>query len=152
MVEVDPTGRIVRTVSVTDPVPGADVYLSININAQALAEKALADQLAAARQRPATLGYPPAPAGGTVLMQPKTGQVLALASNPTYDPKLFVPAISNADWKTINDPAVHFPGLNRVVSQVYSPGSTFKLVTAWRRLKAGVITPQTTVDDPGTYR
>ena len=152
VVEVDPTGRILRTVSVTDPVPGDDVYLSININAQALAEKALADQLAAARQRPATLGYPPAPAGGTVLMQPKTGQVLALASNPTYDPKLFVPSISNADWKTINDPAVHFPGLNRVVSQVYSPGSTFKLVTALAGLKAGVITPQTPVDDPGTYQ
>ncbi len=43
-------------------------------------------------------------------MQPKTGQVLALASNPTYDPKLFVPAISNADWKTINDPAAPLPG------------------------------------------
>ena len=102
--------------------------------------------------RVATLGYPPAPAGGTVLMQPKTGQVLALASNPTYDPKLFVPAISNADWKTINDPAAHFPGLNRVVSQVYSPGSTFKLVTALAGLKAGVITPEMAVDDPGTYQ
>ncbi len=65
MVEVDPTGRIVRTVSVTDPVPGDDVYLSININAQALAEKALARPVgggpAASRQ---PLGYPPAPAGG----------------------------------------------------------------------------------------
>lgn len=151
VVEVDPTGRIVRTVSVTDPVPGDDVYLTININAQALAEKALAEQLAAARQRPATLGYPPAPAGATVLLQPKTGQVLALASNPTYDPKLFVPAISNSDWAVINDKAHHNPSLNRAVSQVYSPGSTFKLVTALAALKAGEIVPETTVDDQGSY-
>jgi penicillin-binding protein 2 len=152
VVEVDPTGRIVRTVIVTDPVPGHDVYLTININAQALAEKALADQLAAARQRIAPLGYPPAPAGATVVIQPKTGQVVAMASNPTYDPKLFVPAISNADWAVINDKARHNPSLNRAVSQIYSPGSTFKLVSAMTALKAGLLSPDTPVDDPGSYQ
>lgn len=153
VIEIDRAGRPVRTVSTVEPVAGDDVYLSLDINAQAVAEQALADQLEAMRntfQDPK--GYPPAPAGAAVLLDPSNGQVLALASNPTYDPKLFVPSISTADWNVLNDPEGEHPFTNRAVAGLYSPGSTFKLVTALAGLQAGIVTPQTTIDDPGFWR
>lgn len=151
VVEIDRAGRAVRTVRTVDPVAGDDVYLSIDIGAQALAEDALAQQLQTMRETLQDKGYPPAPAGAAVLLDPSNGQVLALASNPTYDPTLFVPSISTADWNALNDPARANPFTDRAVSGLYSPGSTFKLVTALAGLQAGLITPESTINDPGYW-
>ncbi len=152
VVEIDRTGRAVRTVRTVDPIAGDDVYLSLDVDAQALAEQGLAQQLETMRQTfQSPKGYPPAPAGAVVLLDPSNGQVLALASNPTYDPNLFVPAISTADWNALNDPNGEHPFTNRAVAGLYSPGSTFKLVTSLAGLKAGVITPELTINDPGYW-
>jgi penicillin-binding protein 2 len=85
-----------------------------------------------------------------VVLDPKNGQVLAMASYPTYDPSLFVPAISNADYGRLSsaDPT---PLLNRAVQGQYYPGSTFKLITALAGLKDGIINPSDYYDDTGVY-
>ena len=153
VVEVRPNGEIVRTQSVTQPQPGDDVYLTLNIDAQSVAEQSLEQSLTQARTivDRHTGRYPPAPAGSAILMDPSNGQVLAMASNPTYDPEMFVPSISNADWAKLNDPATFTPFLNRAIGGQYSPGSTFKLVSALAGLKTGLINSSTTVNDPGVY-
>jgi penicillin-binding protein 2 len=153
VVEVRPHGSIVRTEKVTPPVPGNDVYLTVNIDAQSVAEQSVAQSLAQARTivDQHTGKYPPAPAGSAILIDPRNGQVLAMASNPTYDPEVFVPSISNADWAALNAKANFTPFLNRTVGDLYSPGSTFKLITALAGLHTGLINSTTTVDDPGVY-
>lgn len=153
IVEVRPNGEIVRTQRVIPPVPGDDVYLTLDIDAQAVAEQSLSTSLARARTivDRHTGRYPPAPAGSALLVDPSNGQVLAMASNPTYDPEVFVPSISTADWDRLNDPATFTPFLNRAIGGLYSPGSTFKLVSALAGLHTGLIDSSTTVDDPGVY-
>lgn len=142
VVEVTPSGRIVRTVSRTEPVPGHDVQLTIDIDAQAVAEASLAKQIEITRSTPDyKYEYPPVPGGAAILMQPDTGQVLAMASYPSYDPNIFVPTITEEQWKALQSEDAHAPFTNRAVAGLYSPGSTFKLVTAVAGLRAGLITP-----------
>ncbi len=153
VLEVDRAGNVVRTVSETPPVPGDDVYLTIDANAQAVAERGLADGLVRARgQRCNSTGCISAPAGAMVVIDPANGQVIALASNPTYDPRLFVPAISTADYQKLTAPESHYPFTDRAIAGQYPPGSTFKLVTSIAGLRAGVITPQFTWSDSGSYK
>lgn len=148
-VEVTPSGRVVRTVRTVQPVAGDDVELTIDIDAQGTAEKALADQVEVARNTRTQLGYPPVPGGAALMMNPKNGQVLAMASYPTYDPSQFVPAISEADWKALQATDAHAPLTNRAVAGLYSPGSTFKLVTGVAGLKTGIVTPGSPFMDNG---
>ncbi|HVX19345.1 MAG TPA: penicillin-binding protein 2 [Acidimicrobiales bacterium] len=150
--EVDRVGRVVRTVSETPPIPGDDVYLTIDANAQAVAERGVANGLESARKTCNRVGCPPAPAGSMVVLDPRNGQVLALASNPTYDPSLFVPAISTRDYQKLTEPDSHYPFTDRAIAGQYPPGSTFKLVTSIAGLRAGVIDPSFTYGDSGQYK
>ena len=147
VVEVTPSGRIVRTVSRTEPEPGDDVELTIDINAQAAAEQSLVSQVEATRQ---SEGNPPVPGAAALLMKPETGQILAMASYPSYDPNTLVPTITQAQWDAMNADSAHAPLLNRVDGGLYSPGSTFKLVTALAGLKAGIVTPASYYNDTGS--
>ena len=90
-----------------------------------------------------------APAGSVVVLDAKTGSVVAMASNPTYDPNAFADGIPTATYQAFNDPANHYPLLNRAIQGQYAPGSTFKLVTSLAGLRTGQISPGTTVDDQG---
>jgi penicillin-binding protein 2 len=85
-----------------------------------------------------------------VVMDVETGDLLAVASAPSFDPNLFVRGISNTDFRALMDND-HRPLSNKAVQGAYPPGSTFKMVTALAALEAGVITPQTTVRCPGHY-
>lgn len=147
VVEVTPSGRIVRTVSRSDPEPGDDVELTIDINAQATAEQSLISQVEATRQ---TDGNPPVPGAAALLMKPESGQILAMASYPSYDPNIFVPTITEAQWKAMQAPSAHSPFTNRADGGLYSPGSTFKLVTALAGLRAGLISPSSSYNDTGS--
>lgn len=149
VLEVTPAGRVVRTVSTTQPVPGNDVELTIDIDAQAHTEQALADQVEVARTTLTKQGYPPVPGGAAVLMEHGTGQVVAMASYPTYDPEAFVPAITEDDWKALQARDAHAPLTNRAVAGLYSPGSTFKLVAGVAGLRAGIVTPGSIYVDNG---
>jgi penicillin-binding protein 2 len=98
--EVDATGDVVRTLDAAEPVAGNDLRLSIDLDLQRTVERALADGLKAARSLPDRErgGTYPAPAGTAVVLDPRDGSVLALASLPQYDPRKFVGGISRADF------------------------------------------------------
>lgn len=145
--EVDPAGRVIRTVKVVEPIPGDDVYLTIDATQQARAEQALQQEAGTAR---AGASHPPIPAGSAVSVDPSNGQVELMASFPSYDPNQFIPAISQSEYSQLqNDP--YSPLINRAVAGLYPDGSTFKLFTTYAALSTGLITPDFTVDDGGTF-
>lgn len=145
LVEVDAHGDVLREQVITPPVPGQDVHLTLDLDLQRAAERALAealDDLNAGRKK---LGLPleTVARGAIVALDPTTGEVLAMATAPAYDPNLFTrrPAPASEIRALQNDPAL--PLLNRAV-QAYTPGSTFKAVTASALLESGQVTPNTT--------
>lgn len=150
--EVNAAGQVIRVLGGTPPKPGADLRLSIDLDVQKTAEDSLEAAMQMARKLPDTQrgGTYPAPAATAVVLDPNDGSVLALASLPEYDPRKFVGGISRKDYAAYtNDP--NKPLLDRAVQSAYPPGSTWKPVTALAGLQHGAITPQTTVDCPGTF-
>jgi penicillin-binding protein 2 len=136
-VEVDARGRMVKTIAMQPPVAGHSVYLTIDASLQRSAAQALAAGL---RRDGKT-------AGASVVVDPQSGEVLAMVSLPGYDTNLFTHGISVADYdKLIKDP--DRPLLNRAIAGQYAPGSTFKMVTATAGLQEGKITPQTMLGCP----
>lgn len=139
-VEVDVTGKPVQILGRKNPVPGCDLVLTIDQKIQAAAEKAVDEQLV-------KIG---AKAAAAVVMNPQTGEVLALVSRPAYDPNLFAHGISSKDWKVINDNP-NFPMDNKAVVGEYPPGSTFKIVTGTAALSEGKVTPEEKIFDSGHH-
>jgi penicillin-binding protein 2 len=136
-VVVDARGQVVRTLATQAPIPGDSVYLSIDLKL----ELATAAALAAGLQRDHKK------AGASVVIDPRTGEVLAMVSIPGYDTNLFTHGISQADYDRLTtDP--NLPLLNRAIAGQYAPGSTFKMVTAVAGLQEGKITPDTMLGCP----
>lgn len=151
--EVDAQGRVLRSLGRQPAVQGHDVRLTLDLELQKVTEESLHQSLAAAREaydnesRKRFL----APAGSAVVVDPRDGGVLAMASFPTYNPTDFVDGISEKTFSALQDPAGHYPLNNRVTQGLYAPASTFKLVTSIAGLQTGLITPQYTVNDRGTF-
>ena len=145
LVEVNVRGEVVREQVLTPPVPGKDVYLTLDLNLQRAAEKALAEGLVDLNAGRDKLHEPheKVAKGALVAIDPASGEVLAMATAPAYDPNLFTrrPAPAGEIKALQTDPA--HPLLNRAV-QAYTPGSTFKPVTASALLEKRLVTPQTT--------
>ncbi|HAI71168.1 MAG TPA: penicillin-binding protein 2 [Alteromonas australica] len=133
-VEVNNQGRIIRVLNVDPPVPGKDIVLNIDIELQLAAQQALADQR-----------------GAVVVTDIKTGGVLALYSNPSYDPNLFVHGISRKNYAALlNSP--DRPLINRATQGQYPPASTVKPHLALVGLEEGIITEDYTIMDGGRYQ
>ncbi|MBW3536476.1 MAG: penicillin-binding protein 2 [Actinobacteria bacterium] len=149
--EVDSKGRRLRTLGQVAPVQGDDVQLTIDLDVQRLTEESLAQGLEAARREwdGDTKKHFLATAGTAVVLDPRDGAVLAMASFPTYDPAAFTDGISKPAFAALNDPANHYPLNNRAIQGLYAPGSTFKFVTALAALREGMITPNHTIVDEG---
>jgi cell division protein FtsI (penicillin-binding protein 3) len=125
--QVDNLRRRVETRIAREPVPGANIELTIDARLQYIAEQAVKDAVASSRARAAT----------AVVMDPYTGEVLAMASYPTFDPNML--NRSRPEDRR-----------NRATQDVYEPGSTFKLVTASAALQEGIVTPHELIDtNPG---
>ena len=138
----DEEGHIVREYMKTEPVAGQDVYLTIDIHLQIAAEEALADNIAHIRK---TYLRDDCEKGALVAMDPNTGAVLAIASYPTYDLSTF-----NKDYESLAaNPAQ--PLLNRALSGLYAPGSTFKPGMVAAALMEGVVNASTKLECAGTY-
>lgn len=137
-IEVNANNSPIRTLKREEPDPGNNLLLTIDADVQAETEKALADGLSKARKN----GFK-ADAGAAVVIDPKTGEVIAMASQPSYDPRIFSGGISTADWNNLNDPKNLFPLNNRALMSSYPPGSTFKVVTSVAGMRTGVITDNT---------
>jgi len=155
-VEVDARGRVLRTLGVERPRPGRDVRLTIDLDVQRAAEEALTQVLASARATQDTSDRRrfrrfAAPGGSVVVLDATSGAVVALASSPSYDPNLFTNGIPTPTWRWLNDPANHYPLLDRAIAGQYAPASTFKPISAVAGIVAGVITPYTTIRDRGRY-
>jgi penicillin-binding protein 2 len=149
-VEVDARGEIIRTLEYTPPVSGSDIQLTIDLDVQALTEAELLEGVEATRSRPARDGQPTrAPAASAVVLDPKTGGVIALASYPTYSPEEFVGGITTQRYDELK--AQNDPFTNRAIAGQYAPGSTFKLVTAYAALSNGLIGPTTPINAGATY-
>ena len=135
--EVDARGQVERVLAMQAPLPGDAVYLTLDASLQ----RATAASLAAGLVRDGKT------AGASVVMDPRTGEVLAMVSLPGYDTNLFTHGISRADYsRLLNDPDK--PLLNRAIAGQYAPGSTFKMVTATAGLQEGKITAQTLLSCP----
>ena len=139
-VEVDVAGKPVQILGKKEPIPGADLILTIDRDLQVAAERAVDRQLAEIS----------ANAAAAVVMNPQTGEVLALVSRPAFDPNLFAHGISTKDWNAINENPFH-PMDNKAITGEYPPGSTFKIVTGTAALAAERVTPEEQIFDSGTH-
>ena len=141
-------GNITDEYITKEAVAGSDVILTIDANLQATTEKALANNI----KKIASGGFSKtseAKAGAAVVMNVKTGEILAMASYPDYEPELFVNGISQKKLDEYNKGDNIF---NRAISGVYAPGSTFKMITAIAGLETGAITPTEKINDVGVYK
>jgi penicillin-binding protein 2 len=130
-IEVNAVGRVMRELERREGLPGQDVRLTIDAGVQNFVQARLGEESAAA-----------------VVMEVETGDLIAIASSPSFDPNLFVRGISHADYTALTEND-HRPLANKSVQGVYPPGSTFKMVTALAALKAGAVSTGTTVYCPG---
>ncbi|MGX8940460.1 peptidoglycan DD-transpeptidase MrdA [Symbiopectobacterium sp. Eva_TO] len=133
-VEVNNRGRVIRQLHEQPPQAGQDIYLTIDLNLQIYVEKLLEGSRA-----------------GVVIIDPRDGGLRALVSTPSYDPNLFVDGISSKDYRALlNDP--NKPLINRATQGLYPPASTVKPYIAASALSANVITPTTSLFDPGWWQ
>lgn len=133
-VETNARGRVMRVLERTDPVPGRDLVLSLDLRLQKVAEELLGERR-----------------GAVVALDPNTGGILALVSTPGYDPNLFVTGISTKDYSALRD-SKDLPLFNRAIRGRYPPGSTIKPITALSFIDTGVVTPAYRIFDPGYYQ
>nr|WP_252866370.1 penicillin-binding transpeptidase domain-containing protein [Wohlfahrtiimonas chitiniclastica] len=133
-VETNSNGRIIRRLEQTLPTPGRDIYLTLDMRLQKVAEEVLGDHT-----------------GAIVAFDPKTGEVLAFVSKPNYNPNLFVNGISHKDFDDLNSNPDK-PFLNRVMQGRYPPGSTIKPQIALAGLEAGIITATSHINCQGFFQ
>jgi len=133
-VEIDVQGRVIgQPLNETPPIPGHNLRLSIDINIQLAATKAIEDFR-----------------GSVIVVDPRNGEILALVSNPGYDPNEFVTGISQKAYNKLINSKAH-PLFNRALRGLYSPGSTIKPMLAFAGLQSKTITKNTSIKDPGYW-
>jgi len=133
-VEVNAQGKEINVLGITEPVPGLNLVLNIDIRMQEILEEALVGKQ-----------------GAAVVMDVKSGGILAMVSKPSFDPNEFSLRITRQRWNEILKDPSH-PLQNRAVQGVYPPGSTFKVVTAAAALMENAIDPDEELFCPGFYR
>jgi len=126
-VEVNAFGRMIRELSRKEGQPGAEVRLSIDLEIQRKVASLL-----------------PAESSSAVVLEIRTGQVLAMASTPSFDPNAFNRGLTSDEWRGLSQNPMA-PLINKAIAGQYAPGSTFKVVVALAALEAGVISPDTDV-------
>ena len=132
--EVDVHGRKLRVVKEQAPQKGTDIILTIDSRLQAKARDALGNK-----------------AGAVVVMVPSTGEIIAMASSPSFDPAIFLTPMTSAMWKEVVDNPKH-PLENRALRGQYAPGSIFKVLVSFAGLKEEVIKPEQTVLCSGKFK
>ncbi|MHB1323149.1 MAG: penicillin-binding protein 2 [Coriobacteriia bacterium] len=146
-IEVNASGRPQGIVDEQAPRPGNDISLTIDIELQRVVEEQMSDAMAEARRQ----GYGSAKAGAAVVLDVTTGEVLALASAPTYDPSVFLGGISKANWQTLTAKESEYPLNDRAIMAAYPPASTFKVITAIAGVNAGITTESQTYTCTGRW-
>lgn len=130
-VEVNAIGQVVRVLNTVETIPGYNLILSIDHALQANAERLLENR-----------------SGAVVAVEPDTGQILAMASSPTFDPNTFISGMSHETWQALISDS-RFPLSNKAIQAEYPPASTYKIIAAAAGLEEGLITDRTTFFCPG---
>ena len=142
-------GTITAEVVEKEAVSGSNVVLTIDSKLQKIAEEALKDNVEKIKSGGFGKAYE-AKGGSCVVMNVKTGEVLAMASYPDYNPQSFANGISSEEWKSYSENK-SYPLLNKAIQSAYEPGSIFKMVTAIAGLESGNITLTERINDTGQY-
>ena len=152
-IAVDVRGEPVEESRGDRPQRGWDAILTIDAAVQSAAEDALVKAVKLARDLtdPESGKKYRAPAGAVVALDPRSGEVLALASNPDFDPNLFVGSTPRGELAKLNSPDAHMPFLNRAIAEAVPPGSTFKPLTAAAAWEHDETLPERTFTCPGYY-
>jgi penicillin-binding protein 2 len=150
---VDSLGRPTSDIEQTSPeTAGLSVRLTLDVPLQRAAEQALEYAI---QQTQAVHKNWYANGGAIVAMDPRDGAILALASNPEYDPRVYSDERTPKRLRVVTDPdaaeSANFPALNRALSGLYPPGSTFKPVTALAAMEEGLLAPYNALDCPPSY-
>jgi penicillin-binding protein 2 len=133
-VEVDALGKLTHTLDRKRPIQGQQLRLSLDLNVQRVAQQALAGGTGK---------------GAFAVMNVQNGEVLALGSQPSFDPNIFSKPISQKKLDALSSDELGKPLFDRAIQGGYPTGSTFKLITATAALESGLITPSTPLSDPG---
>ena len=149
-VEMSVDGTITGESVSENAIAGSDVVLTIDSSLQQVTETALENCINKIKNGGFSQRYD-AQGGAAVVMNVNTGEVLATASYPTFEPQWFVGGISQENWAYLRDDTRH-PQLNKATQSTYEPGSTFKMVTAIAGLETGAITTKERINDTGVYR
>lgn len=157
-IEVNVNGSLMNTIDEVDPIPGDTVFLTIDSKLQRVAEESLKETMATIRagdSKKRVESYPNATSGAVVAIDTNTGKILALASEPQFDPNLFSAGISTSDWKKLQPKTKDIyepkPMVNIAISSAQPPGSTMKLASAVAGLEEKKITPTEYILDKGPY-
>ena len=134
-IEVDNRGKEMRSLGVKEPSSGKDIYLTIDKSIQLACDKLLGEYK-----------------GSVIVMDPRSGEILALASHPAFDPNIFVKPDSSEERLNLLRDKVGRPMSDRAISGLYPPGSVFKIVTAATGLESNRISKNTQFDCNGSYR
>jgi penicillin-binding protein 2 len=133
-VQVNALGQLTKVLKTEEALPGQNIYLTIDIRLQRMAESLLSDQV-----------------GTALAMDPSNGHILAMAVSPGFDPNAFVEGMTHDSWNELISNKFR-PMENKAIQGQYPPGSTYKIVAAIAGLEEGVITEQTRFFCPGSYR
>ena len=145
-VYVDADGNVLEYSTNIRPQSGSDLVLTLDLDIQQAAE----DSLARVMEQLRDTGYE-AEGGCVVAMDCTNGEVIAMASAPTFSPNLFTGGISTADWDALQDEKSHFPMMNRAIGGQYPSGSVIKPLTSFAALDYGIANTGTTWDCPGWW-
>lgn len=153
-VEVDTSGRLTSELSSEPAIPGNNVYLTINSRLQKVAMESLERNIELVRSKADNRkNFGDAYAGAVVAMDVNNGEILAMASYPTYDPSIFLPGCDDPEAEKKKSEFMfdekNRPMLNRAIGGIYTPGSVYKPLTAIAALEEGVIRPDTKIYDRG---
>ncbi len=132
-VEVNVEGRILRVLNESPPIPGDNLYLTIDSKLQQIAEKAMGSY-----------------SGAVIAMDPNNGEILAIVSKPGFNPNLFVNGISSKDYRRLSQDSER-PLFNRSISGQYPPGSTIKPMVGWAGLENGLISSHSKIHCKGYF-
>jgi penicillin-binding protein 2 len=150
---VNAQGNVLDVQSEREPIQGNDLLTTIDLDLQEATERLLEEGIIASREIQRDDGqFLPSVAGSAVIMDPRDGSILAMASWPTYDPREFVGGLSSeyAEFLYL-DPDAYQPAINRAIQGRYPPGSVFKTASGAAMLEAGLVGPRTRVDCPPAF-
>ncbi|HEY2159908.1 MAG TPA: penicillin-binding protein 2 [Solirubrobacteraceae bacterium] len=141
-VQVDALGRFTGSLGEKAPVAGHNLKLSLDVGLQKAGESALGEAISSS---------PPSNGGAFVALNPDTGEVYAMGSNPSFDPNIFTKPLSSSQFEALNNASSGYPLIDRAIQSAGPTGSTFKPITATAALESGAWNVGNTYDDTGSF-